>query len=225
MLTVVRNELFPDRPKRGGGRPAGTTSPTDGMGRECPYCGKHEAFFSGTYRGRTRAGVQSHRRYFKCRECLQSFSLDANDCVTVLHARRVHACRLTVKTCTKCRNEKPIDSFPLKTNDSILRASHCRQCRNESRARHSRTNPNEMYGLTADRYQQLLKQQNGKCAICNGQANSSRIKHTELCIDHCHETGVVRGLLCSRCNLGIGNFGDNIELMLAAVEYLKSRKK
>jgi len=221
MLTLVRNEVFPNRPKRGGGRPVGTAETMGGKGKECPYCQKHEAFFSGTYSGKTRDGIESKRRFFKCRECLKSFSLDLNDSVAVLHARRVYAARLTAKTCTRCHTEKPIDEFPLKPNDSILRKSHCRQCLNESRARHSRTNPKEMYGLTAEQYQQLLHQQNGKCAICNGCVNSSRIKHTELCIDHCHETGVVRGLLCSRCNLGIGNFGDRLDLIKSAVKYLE----
>lgn len=224
MLTLVRNEVFPDRPKRGGGRPAGTAETMGGKGRECPYCQKHEAFFTGTYNGRTRDGVESKRRFFKCRECLKSFSLDANDSLTVVHARRVHAGTLTAKTCTRCNTEKPIDDFALKPNDSILRTSHCRQCRNESRARFARTSPNEMFGLSAEQYKELLNKQNGVCAICNGKANHRRMKHTELCIDHCHETGAVRGLLCSRCNLGIGNFGDNIDLMLEAVKYLQSRK-
>jgi hypothetical protein len=225
MLTAIRNEVFPDRKKRGGGRPPGTTETSGGKGRECPHCHKNEAFFFGTYNGKTRQGVESKRRSFKCRECLKSFSLDANDSLTVLHARRVHAARLTAKTCTKCKTEKPIEEFRLKPNDSILRTSHCRQCQNEARARYSRTNTEEMYGITAEQYQQMLRQQNGKCAICNGRANQKRMKHTELCIDHCHETGVVRGLLCSRCNLGIGNFGDRLDLIKAAVEYLEHRTK
>ncbi len=58
----------------------------------------------------------------------------------------------------------------------------------------------------------LAKQQDYGCYVCG--------KH-ELHIDHCHESGRVRGLLCNSCNLGLGNFKDDIELLLKAVEYLE----
>lgn len=59
----------------------------------------------------------------------------------------------------------------------------------------------------------MEKNQSGRCAICNRKA--------KLVIDHCHATGFVRGLLCSRCNTGLGQFCDNTHLMEVAVEYLK----
>jgi hypothetical protein len=72
------------------------------------------------------------------------------------------------------------------------------------------------YGLSSDDYDALFSSQQGKCAICNGD-NGGRRLHT----DHDHETGKVRGLLCSNCNTAIGLLGDDIELLNKAVLYLK----
>lgn len=55
------------------------------------------------------------------------------------------------------------------------------------------------YGITEEQYLQLLAEQNGGCAIC-GKPPGKR----QLAVDHCHKTGVIRGLLCGRCNLGLG---------------------
>jgi len=65
-------------------------------------------------------------------------------------------------------------------------------------------------------YQLLLAAQNGVCALCFG-APTKRALH----LDHDHETGRVRGLLCHGCNLGLGFLKDNIDVILRAVDYLK----
>ena len=60
----------------------------------------------------------------------------------------------------------------------------------------------------------MKERQEGKCAICLRPMEKPYV-------DHCHTTKQVRGLLCQQCNSGIGMFGDNIEIMLRAIEYLK----
>ncbi len=60
------------------------------------------------------------------------------------------------------------------------------------------------YGITVEQYDAMLRQQNGLCAIC-GRAP----KRFRLAVDHDHETGEIRGLLCTRCNLGLGWFRDD----------------
>lgn len=75
------------------------------------------------------------------------------------------------------------------------------------------------YGITEVDYQQMLKKQGGKCAICQTTEPKGRC-HNRFHVDHCHETGVVRGLLCSRCNMGIGSFGDSPDLIASALLYL-----
>lgn len=69
------------------------------------------------------------------------------------------------------------------------------------------------YGITLDEYDQMLKDQKYRCAICD--------EKSKLCIDHCHATGSVRGLLCLKCNSAIGYFGDNLQKVKAAAEYLE----
>ena len=69
------------------------------------------------------------------------------------------------------------------------------------------------YGMTPDDYIQKLNEQGGACAIC-------RHVFPSLVIDHDHDTGEVRGLLCHKCNVGMGHFNDNIELLSHAVIYL-----
>lgn len=69
------------------------------------------------------------------------------------------------------------------------------------------------YGLTLEECQSLFKSQEGKCAICKEFENG-------LVIDHNHFTGKVRGLLCNKCNLGLGLFRDNPEFLSVAKEYV-----
>jgi hypothetical protein len=70
------------------------------------------------------------------------------------------------------------------------------------------------YGLTPTDYSRMLDEQRGLCAICR------RKPARNLCIDHCHVTSAVRGLLCDGCNRGIGDFGDDAGRMRSASDYI-----
>lgn len=74
------------------------------------------------------------------------------------------------------------------------------------------------YGLTPDDYTRLFEKQDGKCAICKTPQEklSSRLH-----VDHDHKTGKIRGLLCQKCNHGLGQFNDNPKLLHMAIKYLK----
>jgi hypothetical protein len=74
------------------------------------------------------------------------------------------------------------------------------------------------YGITLEDYNFLLEDQNKKCKICNSECSTGK----SLAVDHNHETGKVRGLLCKNCNIGLGMFFDNIDFLESAVLYLKS---
>lgn len=74
------------------------------------------------------------------------------------------------------------------------------------------------YGIGVQEYEALLTSQDGKCACCGREANTCGRK---LFVDHCHDTGRVRGIICNRCNYGIGALGDNIDGVQRAIEYLK----
>ena len=72
-------------------------------------------------------------------------------------------------------------------------------------------------GLSLEEYETMYEAQGGRCAICNTHEDElDRV----LSIDHCHDTLKVRGLLCDRCNHGLGHFRDNPEYLRAAIEYL-----
>lgn len=73
------------------------------------------------------------------------------------------------------------------------------------------------YGITLDDYQKRLAEQGGRCAICRNEPDDKY-----LAVDHCHATGIVRGLLCTRCNAAIGLFHESVASMASAIEYLDS---
>lgn len=73
------------------------------------------------------------------------------------------------------------------------------------------------YGLTLEDYYALLHRQGGKCGICGTEDSGKKSFH----VDHCHKTGVVRGLLCFNCNTGIGKLGDCPDVISKAAEYVR----
>jgi hypothetical protein len=72
------------------------------------------------------------------------------------------------------------------------------------------------YGLTPDQYRRLLEVSGGSCPVCEGASGEP------LCIDHCHATGEVRGMLCRRCNRALGLLGDTIADVERLAGYLRS---
>ena len=73
----------------------------------------------------------------------------------------------------------------------------------------------QKYGIDQNEYAEILRRQHGLCAICGGNLEELR-----LVIDHCHESGRVRGLLCHNCNVGIGMLKDDISILSKAISYL-----
>ena len=74
------------------------------------------------------------------------------------------------------------------------------------------------YGLDAQTYQRMLDEQGGVCMYCR------RPPTRRLCVDHCHATGVVRALLCDRCNMGVGHLGDDPERMRRAADRIEQSR-
>lgn len=83
------------------------------------------------------------------------------------------------------------------------------------------------YGITPDQYDKMLIAQNGVCKICKQpeqSMNGAKTKLKLLAIDHCHDTTKVRALLCSRCNIGIGCFKHDPDLLKKAALYCEEHK-
>jgi 5-methylcytosine-specific restriction endonuclease McrA len=136
-----------------------------------------------------------------------------------------------MKTCVKCETEKPENEFRrmAKTgkNQNYLR-SYCRPCDNDyeritRRAYRKNWQLKKAYNISLDEYQSLFDLQNGKCAICNSPETDSTngIVHL-LAVDHNHDTGEVRGLLCKKCNTAIGLLNHEQGLLDRAKQYLRS---
>jgi hypothetical protein len=116
-----------------------------------------------------------------------------------------------------CGNECPPKRVG---NKGVIQAKQCRTC--------SILVSN--YGIHNGDRKRMLEEQNYSCAICKkhiefqGQTKKGDKGYHAAVVDHCHTTGKLRKLLCSACNLSIGQFNDSIETLEAAINYLKSFK-
>jgi hypothetical protein len=74
------------------------------------------------------------------------------------------------------------------------------------------------YGISIEQYDQMLADQDHRCALCLSSEHDAR--GGRLAVDHDHATGVVRGLLCGPCNTGLGKLGDSVDGLRRAIAYL-----
>ena len=116
------------------------------------------------------------------------------------------------KECSSCGEHKPLADYhnAPRTKDGL--AGYCKTCHKE---RTRNTDYIRKFGITLEDYNQMFAEQEGKCGICG---KHDLEKH--LSVDHDHDTGEVRGLLCQPCNLGLGKLGDNIESIENTLRYL-----
>lgn len=130
------------------------------------------------------------------------------------------------KVCSKCSQVKESSEFAVALAYSDGLHPVCKKCRQtaakekyDSATARVKT-LKDRFGLSPGEYTEILKTQNGRCAICNSD-NPRRHKTLNFLVDHDHETGEVRGLLCHPCNSGLGMFGDDPERLEAAAAYLR----
>lgn len=96
----------------------------------------------------------------------------------------------------------------------------------EERTRRSRAQYlRENYGIDTDAYEALLASQNGVCALCFKPPSGRLKSHQRLQVDHDHQTGEIRGLLCNECNTAIGRLGDSVAGLQNALRYLTDAKE
>jgi hypothetical protein len=149
-----------------------------------------------------------------------------------------------MKTCNKCKIEKETSEFSKKNKNPDGLQRQCKGCVKEAfdawkvKTGHKSTaaarrwrlkNPERnkvhdlskrlriKYGLTIDQYNQMIRAQNGQCAIC--------CVKSALCVDHCHKNGNVRELLCNSCNTLLGHAKESEDILRSAIEYLKKFKQ
>lgn len=134
------------------------------------------------------------------------------------------------KKCSKCGVIKHVSCFDKRINRKLGIQSMCRTCRayypkNACPKRIRNYDLLKSYGISTDDFEKLLVFQNNCCAICGvDQILLKDGKKKYLCVDHCHLTGRIRGLLCDKCNRGIGLLGDNVDNLVNAILYLNKNK-
>jgi len=129
-----------------------------------------------------------------------------------------------MKLCLGCNQEKPRDAYYPRKNRTNGLESRCKDCykvyktkyRNNNKELIRAQNKRRVPGWDLDRYNTQLAVQGNVCAICK----SSEPAGKDWCQDHNHETNAPRGLLCVRCNAGLGYFKDNPEYLQSAIQYL-----
>ena len=135
--------------------------------------------------------------------------------------------RLEQKLCSKCNKIKPFDLFNYSKNTKDRKHAWCKQCQSQYAKQRYRYLPNKQrelglkskYGIAIEEYNQLLERQQNRCALCSTTVAGKGRKN--FCVDHNHETGEVRGLLCFNCNVGLGMLKDSPSLLQRAIRYLE----
>ena len=125
------------------------------------------------------------------------------------------------------RNDKR-NNVPICGHVKHYAKGFCKSCWNKlwRGPKNRKYNLKQSYGITEEDYAVILEQQRGVCAICGDGPNAHWVrsqKNKVLAVDHDHKTGKIRGLLCAKCNAGLGAFLDNPKLLRKAVKYLKGR--
>ena len=118
--------------------------------------------------------------------------------------------------CKKCKRILPFDRYSTKKGKhGLLRLKRiCMDC----------IHLKYEYGISTEIYENLIKLQDNKCAICNkDEVRKFKTRNTtvRLAVDHCHKTGKIRELLCSKCNAALGAVGDSIDILEKMISYLK----
>ena len=131
-----------------------------------------------------------------------------------------------MKTCVKCNTPRLHDDFSKDKNRKDGLYVYCKICmrtwsreyrlRKPREAKHSEIK--YKYGITIDQYNKKLFEQGNCCAICGTDKPGGG--HENLYVDHDHNTGKVRGLLCRNCNLMLGHAFDKIEILESGISYI-----
>jgi len=136
-----------------------------------------------------------------------------------------------IKKCSTCQETKPLEDFNKNKSSKTGYHNQCRPCTKlwkpspealkEARRKTREWNRLKFTGFTQEDFKSKLEEQNGVCAIC-GTDDPGKL---DFCADHDHITGTKRGVLCRKCNAGLGQFNDNPELIAKAIEYLSHYTK
>ena len=144
-----------------------------------------------------------------------------------------------MKTCNVCGETKSLsDYYPTQFKskefpDKVYYHGKCKSCfikakqKDYTPEKGRDKNLKRCYGISLNEYNEMLEKQNNKCATCGttepGGRKSGRGGGADVfVVDHCHDTGKVRGLLCYSCNRALGLLGDNTQTIQSMIDYLNT---
>ena len=133
---------------------------------------------------------------------------------------------MKTKSCFKCKQRKRIHLFSMDNSTKDRLNIKCKLCikkyrvttacdkyKNNAHNRHLKST----YGIGLEDYDSMLVEQDNKCKICNNKGSKGK----RFAVDHCHTTKKVRGLLCHKCNVGLGYFQDSAKFLKEAAKYIE----
>lgn len=151
------------------------------------------------------------------------------------------------KKCLTCKKHLSVTDFPRNAGTKDHRGSSCRECSRiyckkhyrkhrdryllngtkhyrENASAYREANLRKSYGITHAQFVEIVERQNGVCMIC--QKGPSEVDPGKrLAVDHCHHTGIIRGVLCAKCNTAIGQLGHDYKRICRAAAYVGSNGK
>ena len=131
-----------------------------------------------------------------------------------------------MKVCGNCNEAKTLDQFSPRTRATDGLDYSCKTCNNkkgrewrsENKEKMTDANLRTKYGISLEDKREMLEDQDWCCAIC---LKGLPLIGRDSCVDHCHETNEVRGILCKNCNNALGLFADNPDSLTRAANYIK----
>lgn len=139
---------------------------------------------------------------------------------------------MELKVCTKCKEAKPLTEYSLKRpkNRKPGLQPRCKACCAKDTQLWNKSNKEtsrdrylqRTYGIAEKEYNARLLAQDNKCVICNAEFQTDKFGSKYPVVDHCHNSGYIRGILCNECNRGLGYFHDNPEALNKAALYVQN---
>lgn len=122
-----------------------------------------------------------------------------------------------MKDCTKCGESKPLQEYRQNSRSQDGRENICKRCRGRTDRRQKLK---KRYGITLEHYKTIAHSQRNLCAICHRPPPLGE----RLEVDHDHDTGSIRGLLCGKCNRAIGLLEEHPAILTLAIDYLNRHR-
>lgn len=119
---------------------------------------------------------------------------------------------VNIKKCFKCKLELDSSNFLINKSSKTGLNGWCKKCTKDIKLK-------KKYSISIEKYKEMLETQQYKCKIC--LTIDPRGPQNVFVVDHCHKTGLVRGLLCNHCNTALGKFKDSSEILDRALAYVK----